>query len=182
MMIRILSVLVLVASLGVGRASAAESLTLDSEKSKIEFIGKKPDGKHVGGFKAFKASGNADFQNHATNKLEIVIDTTSIWSDNEKLTNHLKNPDFFDVRKYPTITFTATKIAPKGEGKADITGDLTMLGKTVAITVPAKVGVDEERITINTNFKLDRTKWGMAYGTGNIENDVEVTAQMVFAR
>lgn len=165
----------------------AETLKLDAEKSKIEFLGKKTDGQHVGGFKKFQADAAADFEQPAGSKLEIVIDTPSIWSDNEKLTNHLKNPDFFDVRKHPKVTFKATKIAvgaetAAGAETATISGDLTMLGKTVPVTIPAKVNVTAEQVQINTTFKLDRTKWGMNYGVGNIENDVEVKATLVFVR
>ena len=188
MMSRGLAVLALAGSIGVGSVGAAETLKLDAEQSKIEFLGKKTDGQHVGGFKKFQADAAADFEQPASSKLEIVIDTPSIWSDNDKLTNHLKNPDFFDVRKHPKVTFTATKISTSGEETAageettTISGNLTMLGKTVPVTIPAKVDVSDEQVQINATFKLDRTKWGMNYGVGNIENDVEVKATLVFVR
>lgn len=186
MMIRF--ALAMVVAVSAFQVQAAENLALDADKSKIEFVGKKTDGKHVGGFKSFKAKAVADFEQPAASKLEIVIDTPSIWSDNDKLTNHLKNPDFFDVRKHPKITFTSTKISTTGEGTAageetaTISGDLTMLGKTVPVTIPAKVDVSDEQVQITATFKLDRTKWGMNYGVGNIENDVDVKATLVFTR
>ena len=164
-----------------GQASAAETLKLNAEKSKIEFVGKKPDGKHVGGFKKFKANALADFENPSAGSLEIMIDTPSLWSDDDKLTNHLKNPDFFDVRKFPQVTFKTTKITADEES-AEMTGDMTMLGKKVEVTVPAKVEVTEEAITVVAEFKIDRTKWGMDYGVGKIDNEVEITATMVFDR
>lgn len=164
-----------------GSASAADIVKLDAEKSKIDFVGKKTDGKHVGGFKKFKADAMADYENPEAGSLEITIDTTSLWSDDEKLTNHLKNPDFFDVRKYPTIVFKATKITADEES-AKLTGQLTMLGKTVEVTVPAKVETDDEEITLTSEFKIDRTKWGMNYGEGKIDNDVAITAVLVFDR
>jgi polyisoprenoid-binding protein YceI len=165
----------------VGQASAAEALKLNTEKSKIEFVGKKPDGKHVGGFKKFKANATADLDNPTAGSLEIMIDTPSLWSDDEKLTNHLKNPNFFDVRKYPQVTFKSTKITANEES-AKITGDMTMLGKKVEVTVPAKAEVTEESITVIAEFKIDRTKWGMEYGVGKIDNEVDVTATLVFDR
>jgi len=169
------------AAASIGQASAAEALKLNAEKSKIEFVGKKPDGKHVGGFKKFKANAMADFDNPSAGSLEIMIDTTSLWSDDDKLTNHLKNPDFFDVRKFPQVTFKTTKITADEES-AKMTGDLTMLGKKVALTVPAKAEVSEESITVVAEFKIDRTKWGMDYGVGKIDNEVEITATLVFDR
>jgi polyisoprenoid-binding protein YceI len=169
------------AAASLGQVSAAETLKLDAEKSKIEFVGKKPDGKHVGGFKKFKANAVADFENPSAGSLEIMIDTPSLWSDDDKLTNHLKNPDFFDVRKFPQVTFKTTKITADEES-AEMTGDMTMLGKKVEVSVPAKVQVTEETITVVAEFKIDRTKWGMDYGVGKIDNEVEITATLVFDR
>jgi len=164
-----------------GSASAADIIKLDAEKSKVGFVGTKTDGKHAGGFKKFKADAMADYENPAAGTLEITIDATSLWSDDEKLTNHLKNPDFFDVRKYPTIVFKATKITADEES-AKLTGQLTMLGKTVEVTVPAKVEANDEDITLTTEFKIDRTKWGMNYGEGKIDNEVAISAVLVFDR
>jgi polyisoprenoid-binding protein YceI len=169
------------AAASLGQVSAAETLKLNAEKSKIEFVGKKPDGKHVGGFKKFKANALADFENPSAGSLEIMIDTPSLWSDDDKLTNHLKNPDFFDVRKFPQVTFKTTKITADEES-AEMTGDMTMLGKKVEVSVPAKVQVTEETITVVAEFKIDRTKWGMDYGVGKIDNEVEITATLVFDR
>lgn len=164
-----------------GLAGAADILKLNAEKSKIDFVGTKTDGKHVGGFKKFKADAMADFDDPSAGSLEITIDATSLWSDDDKLTNHLKNPDFFDVRKYPTIVFKATKISADEES-AKLTGQMTMLGKTVEVTVPAKVSLTDDDITLTAEFKIDRTKWGMNYGTGKIDNDVAITAVLTFQR
>ncbi|MCY6488345.1 YceI family protein, partial [Actinobacillus pleuropneumoniae] len=88
--------------------------------------------------------------------LTINIDTTSLWSDDEKLTSHLKNPDFFDVRKYPTITFKSTAlIVGEEEGKAKIKGDLTMLGKTAEIEVPCEVQAGDDEVSGDAKFVLD---------------------------
>lgn len=166
-----------------GLATAAEKVSLNAEKSKIEFVGSKPDGKHEGGFKKFTAEAVVDLENPDDGELEMVIDATSLWSDADKLTNHLKNPDFFDVRKYPKIMFKATKIdhseAPE---KVTITGMMTMLGKEVEVTIPTAATVTDEAITLKGDFKIDRTKWGMTYGEGKINNDVLIKTTLVFDR
>jgi polyisoprenoid-binding protein YceI len=146
-------------------AKAVETLSLDADASKIEFVGKKPDDSHAGGFKKFNAKAVADFETPANGSLAIDIDATSLWSDDEKLTNHLKNPDFFDVRKYPKITFKATQILPSDDdGKVMMKGDLTMLGKTAEINVPCTASVGDKQIEIDATFVIDRTRWGMTYG------------------
>lgn len=182
MMMRVIGGLACALALTVGSVATAEELKLDAEKSKIEFLGKKKDGEHAGGFKKFQTKAEAPGKD-AEGALEITIDTNSLWSDSEKLTNHLKNPDFFDVRKYPKIVFKATGLeTDKESNTTKITGDLTLLDKTVKQVVPAKVEVTEKTVTIVADFKLDRTKWGMTYGEGNIEADVAVKATLVFNR
>lgn len=170
-------------SLCVSNAKAADSLALDTDASKIGFVGKKTDGSHAGGFKKFTAVAVADFETPTNGSLSIDIDTTSLWSDDEKLTNHLKNPDFFDVRKYPKITFKATEILPGDvKGKVVMKGELTMLGKTAEINVPCTATVTDKQVEVDTTFVIDRTRWGMTYGEGKINSDVDVTAHLVFNR
>ena len=168
----------------VDRAATADELTLVPEKSTIEFVGSKPEGKHKGGFKKFESAAIADFENPSRSSLNIQIDAKSLWSDDDKLTNHLKNPDFFDVRKHPAITFESTEIVP-GEGedhKSQIKGEMHMLGKSVAIDVPITASVTEEAVEITAEFTIDRTKWGMTYGEGKIDKEVKITAKLHFKR
>jgi polyisoprenoid-binding protein YceI len=168
------------ALLFVSSTTAAE-LKLDPEGSKITFVGTKTDGKHEGGFKKFTSTAIADFENPDNGSLTIEIDATSLWSDDEKLTNHLKNPDFFDVRKFKTITLKSTKIVhSESEEKLTIVGKMTMLGKEVEVKIPVTTAVEGSKLTLKTEFKIDRTKWGMTYGSGKIDNDVQIAAVLVF--
>lgn len=163
-------------------AIAADPLKPNMDKCKITFVGHKADGKHEGGFKKFEIDAKADFEDPTKSSLRIEIKTESLWSDDKKLTDHLKNPDFFDVRKYPTIVFESTEIEHADEGKATIVGKLKLLGKTEELKVPSTVEVTDETITIIAKFKLDRTKWGMDYGKGKINDEVDIVAEMVFKR
>ncbi len=174
-------------ALGASVGYAAETLELDAKASKIEFVGKKAEGQHAGGFKEFTAAATADFEDPKASSLQLTIKTDSLWSDDEKLTNHLKNPDFFDVRKYPTATFktTAIEIKEGEDGKVNETvmiGELTLLGKTETMKVPTTATVTDTTVTVDAKFKLDRTRWGMNYGAGKIDNEVDVTAHLVFNR
>lgn len=170
-------------ALSVASAEAAESLKLDKEASKITFVGTKPDGKHEGGFKVFEVTAKADTEDVSASELEISIVADSLWSDDPRLTNHLKNPDFFDVRKHPKITFQSTSIQhPEEEGSLLIEGKMKMLDKEVEVKIPAKVEVSEKSYTITADFKIDRTKWGMTYGEGKIDKDVAIKAKLVLVR
>lgn len=165
-----------------------QQLKADKEKSKIEFVGKKPDDKkagafvkHPGGFKDFNVEAKVDMESPEKSALMIEIKTDSLFSDNEMLTGHLKNPDFFDVKKYPTIKFESTKIEVSGE-EATITGKLTMLDKTVEIKVPTTNEISDKSLKVMADFKIDRTKWGMNYGKGKVSDDVEIKVELVFPR
>ncbi len=161
-------------------ATAADKLVLIEDKSKISFVGKKPEGEHKGGFKKFKVDAMADHEDMTKSTLKIVIDTESLWSDDEKLTGHLKNADFFDVKKYPTATFDSSKIEKVSDTEVKFHGKLTMLGKTEELIVPAKVAIGDDKLQVIATFKIDRTKWGMNYGKGKINDDVEMTAELAF--
>ncbi len=183
MILRTFVTLSLVVSMTASMSLAAEKLELDAEASKVGFVGKKADGQHDGGFKKFTSVAVADMEEPENGMLEIEIDAASLWADDEKLANHLKNPDFFDVRKYPKITFKSTGlIHGEEEGKVTIKGELTMLGKTVAVTAPCDVTVGEKKIEVETKFVIDRTLWGMTYGEGKVNKEVNVTASLIYNR
>lgn len=161
--------------------SFGQTMKADKEKSKIEFVGKKPDGKHTGGFKDILAEAKVDMESPEKSSLTIEIKTESLFSDNEMLTQHLRGPDFFDIKKYPTIKFESTKIEVNGE-EGTITGKLTLLGKTEEIKVPMKAEVSEKALKVIGEFKIDRTKFGMTFKAGMIENEVPIKAELVFPR
>lgn len=158
------------AAMAFGMAAFAAEYKLTGDNTKIEWTGTKKAGKHVGGFK--KLSGTCTCDGDPTKaKLEVTIETDSIHSDDEKLTGHLKNKDFFDVSTNPTSTFKATKIEKDGE-KVKITGDFTLCGKTKSITFPATVTEKDGTLNLTAEFKINRTEYGMKYGAGMIDDDV----------
>jgi len=144
---------------------------LSPQNTKIQFIcahvGARPDPRK-GGFSKF--TGKAQVEGNALKSLTVEIDTASIGTEFEKLTNHLKSPDFFEVRKYPTAKFESTKI-----DAGSITGTLTLHGVTKEITFPAKVEVNDAGLTVNAEFTLDRSEFGMTYDPKKVENKVSMT-------
>jgi polyisoprenoid-binding protein YceI len=145
---------------------------LTGENTKLTFVGKKPDGKHEGGFA--KLSGSATVPDGDLTKLSVSIDieTDSLFSDDAKLTAHLKNADFFDVKNKPKASFKSTKIE-KTEKGFSVTGDLTLLGKTKSVTFPATIA-GGDALTVTAAFEIDRTQWGMNYGKGKINDAVTI--------
>jgi polyisoprenoid-binding protein YceI len=175
-MIRSLSALVLAILLGTSAVAADVKYALTGENTKLTFVGTKPGGKHDGGFK--KLTGTATVADGKIESLtiEVDIDTDSLYTDDPsgKLTNHLKNPDFFGVKDNPKATFKTTKVAKTDKGY-DVTGDLTMLGKTKAVTFPATITEKDGVLSLTSDFKIDRTQWGMNYGAkGQVDKDVAI--------
>jgi polyisoprenoid-binding protein YceI len=161
---------------------AADMLTLVKEQSQIEFVGTKPGGSHRGGFQRFTADAAADWGDLSKSRVKIDIDATSLWSDNNGLTGHLQNSDFFDVSRYLSITFETTRIELKSASEAVVTGELTMLGKTVEVAIPCIIEVTDSGLQVKSEFKIDRTRWGMTHSRGRVDDDVEIEARFVFGR
>ncbi|HUR53464.1 MAG TPA: YceI family protein [Gemmataceae bacterium] len=168
-MVRALSAAVLAALLAAPVLAAETKYALSGDNTKVEFTGKKPDGKHDGGFK--KLTGTATTDAGVLKAIEVEIDTDSLWSDADGLTKHLKNPDFFNVKENPKATFKTTKIE-KAADRYTVTGDLTMLGKTKPVTFPAAVEEKDGTLTVKSEFKINRTDWGMTYGKGKVDDEV----------
>ncbi|MGB8224677.1 MAG: YceI family protein [Polyangiales bacterium] len=136
-------------------------LAINPSNSKIEFVGAKVTASHPCGFTDF--AGKVDLgQPVETSRIEVTIQTASLYADKEKLTKHLKSPDFFDVAKFPTAMFRSTEIRAEGEGHT-ITGDLTLHGVTKRISFPATLAVTDTHVSANAEFSINRQEFGIAY-------------------
>src|SRR5688572_1547959 len=128
-------------------ASAEKTYAFTPAGSSIEFVGSKVTGSHKGGFKQFAGELRVIDGKVADTGNKVVINTTSLWSDTERLTLHLKNPDFFDVAKYPTATFETSTVTPTPSNSI-VAGNLTLHGVTKHISFPAKVQVSEQAVDV----------------------------------
>jgi polyisoprenoid-binding protein YceI len=90
-------------------------------------------------------------------------------SSDNGLVSHLKDPDFFDVKKYPRGTFQLTKaIKVSSDSSYHITGQLTLRAITQEIQFPATIIKKGEDIVATASLSIDRTKWGITYKSGSI--------------
>jgi len=150
-------------------------IALTPENTKVQFVGTHAaadPNPRTGVFEQF--SGTATIDGSALTSLEVEIQTDSLSTDIEKLTNHLKSPDFFSVNEHPTATFQSTSISAGDDGKTNITGDLTLLGVTKSITFPAEIST-ADGLSLKSEFTIDRTEFGMDFGLQQVEKEVAMT-------
>jgi len=143
-------------------ASAERSYVIALENSSIEFVGSKVTGHHNGGFKKFAGEFKVADGKLANSGNKVVIDTTSLYADNERLTGHLKSPDFFNVAQMPTATFETTAITPQATNSL-VTGNLTLHGVTKQISFPAKIQVSDDAVEIGADFFINRFDFNIKY-------------------
>jgi len=119
-----------------------------------------------------KKQGTVEFDRAAkTGKVDISIDTTSVNSGTPPFDKHLQSPDLFDAAKHPTIKFVSDKFTFNGDKVSEVTGQLTLLGKTAPVTLKATQfncydSPMLKREVCGGDFEttIDRTQWGMNYG------------------
>ncbi|MCW1926096.1 YceI family protein [Luteolibacter arcticus] len=143
--------------------TAAGTKYVFTPDSKIEFTGSKVTGKHDGAFKTFTGHFTVKDGKPVGNDHKVVIDMASTWSDAEKLTTHLKSPDFFDVEKFKESTFDVTEIKPGDSGSYTVAGNFTLHGVTKNISFPATVTQGTDTVTIKAEFDIKRKDFGIVY-------------------
>jgi polyisoprenoid-binding protein YceI len=127
-----------------------------------------------------------DDSDHSQSRVEAVIEAASIETRDDQRDAHLKSADFFDVEKFPTLSFKSTRVSPAGNGELSAEGDLTIHGVTRNVkfavegpTAPTKDPWGNTRIAILATAKINRKDFGLTYNavleTGGILVGEEVT-------
>lgn len=182
-----LVVSVLVAA-GAAHASATD-YTVTADKSEIKWKGSKVVGdSHTGTVGLSK--GTVTVEANSIKSFEIVVDMTAIANEdvkdptyNKKLVDHLKSDDFFKVDEFKTATFKfAGEPAVIADGKATVTGELTIRGKTEKVTLPlTNVKIEGETATAEGTLKFDRTKFDVKYNSASFPDLFKVAKDKVIA-
>lgn len=98
----------------------------------------------------------------------FVIDMTGMTADGDRVLQHLKSDDFFDVENYPTSTLVITSAQKQEANEYLVTGDLTIMNSTNEISFPATIVRSEQNIVLSSEFEIDRTRWGVVYDSGSV--------------
>jgi polyisoprenoid-binding protein YceI len=142
--------------------------TIDPAHSRIGFVARHAMITKVrGSFNEFEGSGVLDATNPENSNLSLTIQAASIDTRNADRDGHLRGNDFFDMEKYPEITFRSTDVAAVDDTNFNVTGDLTIKETTKPITVRLEFtggAVDpfgNHRIGFEGSTEINRKDWGV---------------------
>ena len=148
-----------------------------------------------GEFQSTKGVVKIDDKDLAKSMVDVTIDAASIHTREDKRDAHLRSPDFFDVERYPTITFKSTKVEKAGGDRYKVTGDLTMHGVTkpvvldAALTPQVKGMMGEVRRGAQATTRVNRQdyglKWNKTIEAGPLVGDdvaIEINAELIKAQ
>ncbi len=146
---------------------STDTLTVDTQKSKVTWNGAAPDHYHVGEINI--KSGTVSVEDGKITGGTFTLDLNSIKSTDgtgEKLDGHLKSPDFFDAVKGDAV-YTITGVKYTAENVAEITGTLSVKGLTVPVSLTGKIrGIKDGNLFAQANFSLDPSALAFKYVAG----------------
>jgi polyisoprenoid-binding protein YceI len=136
-----------------------------------------------------------DGTDQANSRVEAVIEAASIETRDAQRDEHLKSADFFDVEKFPTLSFKSTRINLLSDGELAVEGDLTIRGVTRKVifsvegpTAPAKDPWGNTRVAVSASTKINRKDFGLTWNaaleTGGIlvGDEVTITLDVQFVK
>lgn len=137
-----------------------------------------------GEFERFTGSVNFDPDNPTATTIDITVETASVNSNFEDRDNHLRSPEFFDVKNYPHMTFKSKRVEQLDENNARLTGDLTIRNITNEITLDVTyygMMIDPWGKTVagfSASTKIDREDWGLIWNM-NLEGGGLLTGEEI---
>jgi polyisoprenoid-binding protein YceI len=147
-------------------AAAPLVYKVDADHSGVGFSIRHFVSKVSGRFRDFDGVIRYDRENPAASSVEFKVRAASIDTTNNDRDEHLRSKDFFEVAKYPSITFSSTRVVPKDSNTLEVTGNLTMHGVTRQITFPVEMlGMVKtpggEKAGFEASFTVNRKEFGI---------------------
>jgi len=162
-------------------APAAVTYTVDSVHSSVVFstmhLG---TSRFYGRFNQIGGTFTVDADKAENSKVSIEIDIGSIDSNNKGRDEHLRGPDFFDAKQFPTAKFESKTVTKSGDKTWKVVGDLTLHGVTKSIVIPmeqtgtGKGREGESLIGFHGTFRINRSDFGIKFMTGGLGEEVSM--------
>lgn len=136
-----------------------------------------------GRFNEITGTVSFDAADPSKSTVDLTVPVESLDTHNDKRNQHLRSPDFFNAKEFPTLAFKSTKIEGKGD-TYKVTGDLTMHGVTKPISIDFRRGPDgkggqgETRGGGETRFTIKRSDYDMKFMSGPVGDDVTIIVSL----
>lgn len=138
-----------------------------------------------GAFSKVSGSVHYDPSDPTKSSIDATIDANTIDTRVQARDNDLRSANYFDVQKYPTLTFKSKRVEKAGDGKLKVIGDLTIHGTTKEVTLdvdgpsspianPAQMG-GGQRMGASATTKINRNDFGVSGGGKMISDEVTIT-------
>ena len=167
------------------KSNAGVTFTVTAQKSKVDWVGSKKSDYHTGYFPVKSGSVQVDGGKLVGGSFVIDVAGLKVTDERggEKLQGHLSSGDFFDIAKFGEATFTINKVEYINADRATINGDLNLKGTKASVTFPAIIrSADrtekEKGFFAEAFFPLDRTVFGVSYGVGMIDSEVQLAVHI----
>lgn len=164
-------------------ANAAD-YTIDTTPSVLQFsVSNMGVNRVKGKFKKWSGTVTYDAQNATKSQVRVAIESTSINTGNEKRDHHLRGADFFEVEKYPQLTFESQSITQE-PGRFVMTGPLSMHGVTKPVTIYFTIlppdAAKPQELRASGKVILNRRDFQLTYGNAfTIGNEVTITMEII---
>lgn len=172
---------------------AAADYVIDPDHTSIHFrVGHFHFSQVQGSFRKISGEFSFDPANAEASKVRVVVDVGSIDTNNRARDKHMRDPSYFDVVRYPTAVFSSTRIVVTGSRTGLMTGDLTILGVTIPVTLevtfngiaPHPLGKDFDRYRgiivagFSARTTISRNSFGMTNGRGEKGDKAELSIEV----
>ncbi len=160
---------------------AADSYKIDPVHSAVMFRVHHWGAGHTWGrFNKFEGTVSLDAADPAKTTVNFTVDMESVDSNSADRDKHLKSPDFFNSKQFPTATFKSTSVKASGDN-LDVTGDLTIRGITKPVTIAMKKtgeGKDPKGTQLagaEGTFTIKRSEFDVKFGIPGVSDEVLMT-------
>jgi polyisoprenoid-binding protein YceI len=152
-------------------------------QSEIGFVSRQMGSPVEGRFRSFDAQVALDPKQLAAAKVVLVVDLASATLGSTETETELRQPDWFDVKKFPQATFTSSAVKPAGPGRIEVVGTFSLKGRSRALSVPVALTQAGNTTTATGAFTIRRLDFKVGDGdwtdTDLIANDVQVKFKLV---
>jgi polyisoprenoid-binding protein YceI len=149
-------------------------VVIDTKESVVAWTGSSVHGKHEGYI--YISKGELMIENGQLMGGTVEVDMNTIEDGSHRsdngLINHLKGPDFFDVKKFPFSKIAITRVESTNNENKTVTGNLTIKGITHPVTFPTRIEVKSGIVQANGKLVIDRTNWDVRYNSGKFYDNL----------